>query len=366
MCKVRKMSGGGKKMEPKRWSRAKLYGVGALTLCCMAAALLYAREAEAGIVRGINICTQTLIPSLFPFLFLSSFLVRSGACSAAGRWAGRVTQFLFRLPGNCAGAVAMGLLGGYPVGINMAEELLRRGEITRSQARRLALFCVDAGPAFTIAAVGTGMIGSTHIGILLYLSGAAALLLTGIMVRFLPDRQESVAAAPVGDTPLLTEAMTSAVTSAVKAMVNICAWVLLFCAAGDLIRLIPMPESAHNAVTAVLEISSGCAAAAHRASPAVIAAMLSFSGLCVICQLTPGARRCGVPFWQLILSRAVSAVISGFICALLCRAFPEYIQTAAGFEPLYHAGASVSIPACAALLFMGFAVINEVDIKGKT
>lgn len=358
---------GAEKMGLRRWNRAKLYLAGVLTLACMAAALLYAQETEAGIARGIQICTQTLIPSLFPFLFLASFLVRSGACGVAGRWAEPVTQFLFHLPGNCAGVIAMGLLGGYPVGISMAEELMQRGEITRAQARRLTLFCVNAGPAFTIAAVGTGMMGSTHAGIILYASGAAALLVTGILARFLPKREERRRADPPEHEPLpLADAMTGAVASAVKAMVNICAWVLLFCTAGNLIHLIPMPAGLYHAVTCVLEISSGCAAAARRAPLFILSAMLSFSGLCVICQLTPGVRRCGVPVWQLLLSRAVSAGISAAVCALLCRAFPEYVQTAAGFEPLYHAGVSVSIPACAALMFMGLAVINEVDIKRKT
>lgn len=353
-------------MGLKRWNRVKLYLTGIVLLACMGAALLHAQATESGIARGIAICTQTLIPSLFPFLFLSSFLVRSGACSAAGRWAGRVTQLLFRLPGNCAGVILMGLLGGYPVGISMAEELLRRGEITQTQAQRLCLFCVNAGPAFTIAAVGTGMAGSTHTGVILYVSGAASLLLAGILARFLPERTAPQQGAAGFETLPLADAMTSAVASAVKSMVNICAWVLLFCAVGNLIRLIPMPDPLYNAVTYVLEISSGCAAAARSAPPAVLSAMLSFSGLCVICQLTPGARRCGIAVWQLLLSRAAGAAISGAVCALLCRAFPAYVQTSAGFEPLYHAGFSVSIPACAALLFMGLAVINEVDIKRKT
>lgn len=354
-------------MGLKRWNRFKLYLTGTVLLLCMGAALLYARETEDGIARGIAICTQTLIPSLFPFLFLSSFLVRSGACTAAGPWVSHITQALFRLPGSCAGVILMGLLGGYPVGIGMTEELMQRGELAPSQAQRLVLFCVDAGPAFTIAAVGTGMMGSAHTGVLLYVSGAVSVLAMGVMMRFLPERRPVQAQPGNPAAPLpLADAMTTAVSSAVKAMVNICAWVLLFCAAGNLIHLIPMPDAWYNTVAYVLEISSGCVAAAHRAPPAVLSAMLSFSGLCVICQLTPGARRCGVPLWQLFLSRIIAAALSGAICALLCRIFPSYIQTAAGFEPLYHAGLSVSIPACAALLFMGLVVINEVDIKRKT
>lgn len=353
-------------MELQRWKPIKLYLTGVALIICMGAVLLHEPETKSGIIQGIDLCIQTLVPSLFPFLFLSIFLVRSGTCSTAGKFSSRLTEIFFRLPGCCAGVILMGMLGGYPVGISMTEELMMHGELTRSQARRIALFCVNAGPAFAISAVGTAMAGSTHTGIILYLSGAAALLITGILTRYLSDREEGVKK-PRNAQPLpLTDAMTTSVASAVKAMVNICAWVLLFCAAGNLIRLIPMPEQLRSGVTYILEISSGCAQAARHVSPPVLSAMLSFSGLCVICQLMPEARRCGVPAWQLLFSRILSAGISWAVCALLCQLFPDYVQTFAGFEPLYQAGTSVSIPACAALLFMGLTLIYEVDIKHKT
>jgi len=354
-------------MEIRRWSRARLWITGAVTLLCMAAALLHTQEAEQGITDGIRICAQTLIPSLFPFLFLSTFLVRSGACAAMGRPLSPMMRALFGLPGNCAGAVLMSLLGGYPVGVGMAAELRERGEITAEQARRMALFCVNAGPAFTISAVGAGMTGSTHAGVLLYASGAAALLLMGIALRILRHSGGGAAAPePTQTPPLLSDAMTGSVSSAVKSMVNICAWVLLFSAVGHLLRLIPVPETARLALTCILEISSGCAAAARQVPLWTLAAMLSFSGICVLCQLMPGCRRCGVSAGELLLSRGISSALSGGICALLCRLFPAYVQTSAGFQPLYHAGLSVSVPACAALLIMGLIVINEVDIRHKT
>ena len=354
-------------MGLKYWNRWKIYVTGVVTLALMAAALLFAQETESGILRGISICTQTLIPSLFPFLFLSSFLVRSGACAALGRWSSSATRFLFGLPGNCAGLILMSLLGGYPVGVGMAEEMLGRGDITRGQARRMILFCINAGPAFTIASVGTGMIGSTHTGIILYASGAAALALMGILGKFLFRREGEAREVPApASPPAAMEALTASVSAAVKAMVSICAWVLLFGAAGELIRLLPLPAPVYTAVTYLLEISAGCASAARMAPPYILSAMLSFSGLCVLCQLAPGCRRCGVKMGELLLSRIACAALSAGICALLCRCFPDYVQTSAGFQPLYHAGLSVSIPACAALIVMGLIAINEVDIRRKT
>ena len=337
-------------MEIKRWSRIRLWITGVIILTCMAAALWWNQETEFGITDGIRICAQTLVPSLFPFLFLSIFLVRSGACHLLGRPLAPVMRALFGLPGSCAGAVAMSLLGGYPVGVSMAAELYGRGEI-------------DA----TISAVGGGMVGNTRAGVLLYASGAAACALTGIALRLIcrrtaPPPQPKDAQQP----PALSDAMAASVSAAVKSMVNICAWVLLFSALGGLTRLLPLPEPVKLALTSVLEISSGCAAAAHRIPLWGLSAMLSFSGICVICQLIPDCRRCGVSAGDLLLSRLIAAVLSGGICALLCRLFPAYVQTSAGFAPLYHAGISVSIPACAALLAMGLIAINEVDIRGKT
>ena len=85
--------------------------------------LLWEAEALREAAReGLAICAGSVIPALFPFLAASSLLLKLGF----GEWlAGPLAPLmgLYRLPGEAAGALVLGLAGGYPVGARTAAEL---------------------------------------------------------------------------------------------------------------------------------------------------------------------------------------------------------------------------------------------------
>ena len=78
--------------------------------------LIAPQAASQGVRDGLTLCGQVVIPSLFPFLALSSFLVQSGLAQRAGHLLEPITKLLFRLPGAAGSAILMSLIGGYPVG----------------------------------------------------------------------------------------------------------------------------------------------------------------------------------------------------------------------------------------------------------
>ena len=85
-------------------------------LCAAAALLFYPTQAAAGAKRGIGYCVDILIPSLFPFMALSVFVVKSGLAASMGRLTAGPCRILFGLPGSAAAAIVMSMVGGYPVG----------------------------------------------------------------------------------------------------------------------------------------------------------------------------------------------------------------------------------------------------------
>ena len=69
-----------------------------------------------GALQGLLYCGNILIPSLFPFMVLSSFAVKSGLSEFAGRILAPLTKKIFHTDG-CAGAIILlGLVGGFPIG----------------------------------------------------------------------------------------------------------------------------------------------------------------------------------------------------------------------------------------------------------
>lgn len=73
-----------------------------------------------------TLAAETVVPSLFPFMTVASFLLRSGLGEAAGKPFDKVCEKLFRLPGVLAPVIIMSQIGGFPIGAKMTYELLKK------------------------------------------------------------------------------------------------------------------------------------------------------------------------------------------------------------------------------------------------
>ncbi len=334
-----------------------------VVLLCLGGLLTAPQIAAQGIRAGLALCAGTMIPALFPFLVLSGFLTESGLYRAAGRLFSPLATYLFRLP-DCAGAVfAMSLIGGFPVGLRMTAQLQEQGALTQRQAARMSLFCINAGPAFLIAAVGGGMLGSRRAGALLFASVSLSALLIGIGCALFAPHETPLHKVPVqkhgsGD------ALVNAVSQATSALWGICAWILLFSALMEYLRSAPLPEGIVLSLRMLAEVSDGSLAAAGLPLP-FLAATVAFCGLCVHCQVLPELRRCGQSYSRFLLSRSAAAGLSALLCHGLLRLFPIEHSVLSNGVQAQPAAFSLSAPAAAALLFLGALLILDLGVDSK-
>lgn len=344
--------------------RAGVYGLFALS--CIG---VFVKPAvcAAGVQTALRLCAKTLVPSLFPFLVLSGFFLRSGFCTVCGARLAPLTRRLFRLPGESAGVVLLSMLGGFPVGIKMTAQLFKDGVITQKQAQKMCLFCFNAGPAFVVSALGAGVYGSTRIGFLLYGALCLSACTLGLLLRF--TDKKSAKNEPKYDSRVVrvqfSAAFTKSVSDALQTTLQICAWVALFGGVSAMVEALPLPESIHLLFLCITEVTNGAvAAAAHLPLPAV-AAVVSFGGLAVHCQVLADllqCRVCAVPFFT---ARIGGAVLAALYCFILLKIFPCEVGVFAGSTPLTHAASSVSVPAGAALLLCAVLFLWEVETKKK-
>ena len=94
-------------------------------------------EAINGAKDGLALCFNVIVPSLFPFFVLSSLVVDLGLAAYLGRAMEGLMRPLFRVSGSCAAAVALGFIGGYPVGARTALQLYQQGLCSKPEAERL-------------------------------------------------------------------------------------------------------------------------------------------------------------------------------------------------------------------------------------
>ncbi len=296
--------------------------------------LTYPQAAASGVSRGLSVCGEVLIPSLFPFLVLGGVITRSGVAAAVGRRLGPVTAKLFGLPGCCAAVIVISLLGGYPSGGIMVGELVRSGQISHDEGKRLLRFCVNGGPGFVIGTVGAALTGSTVFGVVLWIANLAASLVLGITGVPKGARRRTAAPCAAPHTVSLAQALVASVTGACEALLSMSGFVLLFSAVAAVIgasgltaRLggTPAGERILSALLAsFLEVSGGCTAAA--ALPENAAAFLGFAvgfgGLAVHCQLAAALRGLSLVDVNFFVARLAQGFMTAVFTLLLLRAVP--------------------------------------------
>ena len=161
-------------------------GVLVLAVCI----LIFSSDVSGGIISGLQYASTLLIPSLLPFMIISSFIIRSGVSEILVKPFAPITRILFSLPGEAAAAIILSFVGGYPVGAKCVRLLYDRGKLSSSQAEQMMLFCVCSGPAFLITGIGAIMLKNTSAGIMLYVSQLISGVILGIITGKL-CRQET-------------------------------------------------------------------------------------------------------------------------------------------------------------------------------
>lgn len=343
----------------QKWLRDLL--LTAALLASTTALVAAPRQAIEGAKNGLTLCGNVIIPSLFPFFVLSSLVVDLGLAAYLGRALEGVMRPLFRVGGSCAAAVAMGFVGGYPVGARTALQLYQQGLCTKVEAERLLSFCNNSGPAFILGVVGAGVFGSGRVGLLLYLTHAAASILVGILFRFHGGRDKGGQRRPARatfETVRASAAFTGAVGKALQSTLSICAFVVFFSvvlellsaygALSGLARVLALfgvgEEWARRLVAGLLELSSGVSSLTGAGSQGVSMAafMLGWAGVSVHCQVLSFIGDSGLSVRTYLAGKLCHGLIAAGLTAALTHFFPlaapvssylaEQAETIAGLD----------------------------------
>ena len=342
-----------------------------LALCFLVGQPLAAK----GVGRGLAICADTLIPSLFPFMALAGVLAALEADRLLARPLAPLLAPVLGIPRPLCGVVLMSFVGGYPVGARLTAQLLREGRIDQATANRMMVFSFAGAPSFVIGAAGTRVLSGPLQGLVVYLAQLAAALLLGALW---PGRDGCARAATPPPAPKsLPESLVEGVSGAAGAMVAICAFACFFCAAADLLegwgvfalaegladRFAPgvLPAGALSAaLSGLLEVTCGVQAAAGLPFPlrfVLVPFLIGFGSLSVLFQ--GAACFGGLPFSfpRFAAARLLQGVLTALLAAPVLFAIPLPAQVFSSLPrpaPL-DAGMVLGLPAmvgmCSVLLF---------------
>ena len=353
-------------MNAKR-SRASLGGVGfgLMGVGCILLLLFYADGAVDAVKKGLQLCHNTVIPALFPFMVASEILVGCGAAAVIGRVLARPFKAVLGVPGAAACPIVLGALCGFPTGARAMATLYDRGELSARQCTRLLTFINLPSSAYLISAVGASLLGSRRTGLLLWGVSLLCALLTALVTRVL--LRDDTPHVPQEPQPVRMGAsvFTGAVGAAAQSMLAVCAYVLFFSAVLGALHSalagIVLPPAWHAILYGLLEMSGGMARAAAIPSATqaamVCAALAAWSGLSVMCQVMTVCHGRGFSFVPYLLAKLGQAILAAALTGLAVRYLLPLL-------PPEHVHASILLPEGTASVLIRAANIGFITCCG--
>lgn len=250
-----------------------------ITCACFA---LFPEQVLYGAQNGLALCINAVIPSLLPFMLVSSCIIKSNFSKPLGVLISKVITPLTGIsPGGCVCFVT-GILGGYGAGARAVCDSFRQGIISKKEAEKLLPFCNNAGPLFVIGTVGIGFFASKSTGMLLWM---VQLLTALVCVSFLggnyAGKSESIRQAwkeYKNNKPSFGKLVTQVATESGAAIVTACVFVITFSALAEVI-----PLGKYGYLSGILEITRAVAQLARPGMTALplISALIAWGGISV-------------------------------------------------------------------------------------
>lgn len=254
-----------------------------------------------GAKAGLYLSARIIVPSLFPFAVPVLYLLNSKVV------------YDFKKP--LLIVFILSLTGGYPIGAKLLSELYKNGRINRESAEKILPFCVNAGPAFIITAVGKGIIGDIKIGYVLLAAHTLASVLC--LVIFAKNSYETglLSANGIGGK---SGGLTESIINASGTCLNICSFIVFFSVINAYIVYFSKKISCIGYLLFITEITT---AVTRTRNIYLISFLLGFAGISIWLQIYGVAGTLKAGIFRFVFARLLHGGVSALITAFLLRAF---------------------------------------------
>lgn len=283
---------------------------------------------------GMNYCFNLLIPSLFPFMFISSFIVMIAMNMGCNKTISKITKFIFFLPGYTLPLILLSLVGGYPVGAKCAKILFDNKKITTKQLNFIMCFCVNSGPAFIITILGEQILSDRFMGLIIFLIQVILAILIGVFVGIkerITDKnfyfENDFFEKKKEDNIFESFVVSAKVVS--ESLIEMCALIIVFSVLIGLLNDFGIFKilsdflfkkfgmsvlDAKTFFISFLEITSACVQSiGYNVSPIILAFAVGFGGLCAHLQIIAILRGSGFDFRKFLFFRLINGILTSFV-----------------------------------------------------
>ncbi len=318
---------------------------------------LYPENCLESAKKGLDLWYAVVLPSLLPFMVVSSILLETGIVRLLSFFFSPVTRVLFAAPGESAFIFLASALSGYPMGAKLSAELYSKNQISESEAQTIIRFTSVSGPLFISGAVSAGILGAPETGIYLLAAHYLSAFLTGVIFGLFKRKKRQAAkrasfksvlsdfkkdlysCRPFGD--MLTDSVEKSLFTLIKiggmiitfsvvievlsvsGVLDAAVWVY-----SPVARLSGLTEASVRAmIIGGIEMPNGCYAIANTALSIqqklpVISSIIAFGGACIHMQTRSVCAAANLRPKRFILAKSVQAALAYALCCFILMIFP--------------------------------------------
>lgn len=333
------------KAVKSRTSRLPAY----LSVIFFSLLLMFPSQSSQGTLQGIKLCTETLLPSLFPFMFVSALFSSSVSRKNSSKSLDRLFLRLLGVDFSCFQALLLASFGGYPVGAVTVNGLYKKGALTENQARLMIYIAFGSGMGFLVSYTGAGLLSSRETGVLLFTAQLITILIMTLLSRLVfgklrerireeknflcSEHSEKNLGSTDREEKSLFSLIFNSALAAGKSAFNMCLVVVLFSSAsGIILPLLSYNSFLRDNFLALWEVSAGVKAFAGSAPLWFLGFITGFGGICVHLQVYFAAKDISFSKTLFFIFRAAQGIINGCAVYVLTIFFQVPEKTADVFS----------------------------------
>lgn len=314
--------------------------------------IVFPEVSRNGVTQGILLCGRVIIPSLFPFTMCVLFVMNTNILNSSDTLS-YITKKLFCLNFQEFSIYFLSLIGGYPIGAKIINEAVSQKKITIKKAENMLCYCVNAGPAFIISAVGYSIFNSKTIGLVLF----ASHILASIGICMMNHRKEYIDNIQKQHILPLSDNFVISAANAAKTLISICSFVILFSAINSYFLYFGEKIHIFKNIALLLEVTNSLS---YCQNIYLISFLLGFGGICIWFQVFAAVDKFKVNYCKFALFRILHGFLSTIFTYVILKIFKITVPTISGItvKPLY------STPAITVSLII-MALIFAISLKTK-
>ncbi|MEG1981194.1 MAG: hypothetical protein RR073_01690 [Clostridia bacterium] len=290
-------------------------------------AILFPKSLAYGTLNGITLSINNVIPALLPFFVVTNILINSSIATKLSTYLKKPMHFLFNLPSCAALPFFIGIVGGFPIAASLVASLYAKNLLTKKQSECVLAFTNNASFAFVTSIVGTTVLRSFSLGVLLFVIQIFVSCLFGVILcktKLSKPTDREILIITEGN---ISSIIISSIKSSVMSIALVCAFIAFFSGIASLLSQIQLPPfSFHSSFfIGLLEMTSGIVPYKYFAlslkNILEIYFLLSFSGACVFMQIIAMLKNTDISPKYFFLSKIITPLVGGVIIIIIFSIF---------------------------------------------